>query len=413
MMNKIRKVLVFFMLFNPLGSTADTMTLPDALALSLRSHPAVAAKKNEYMASESALEGSLYQRFPSISAQSTAIPINGTPTRTNSLRLEQPLWTGGRVTSQIEAATARLGSAKSSLNEVERDMVIKTAVAFIEVIRTSLRLEVAEENITEFKRLLELIERRSKSEVSSLSEVIVARARLQQAKSDKINLESSYENSKADLEQLTGKKIEQLVFPVPDLKLTGSLNDVLESAVEKSPSLKRADFEVQAAEAEVNLKEAALYPQISVRYEKFWGDLASRNTDLIYLAVAYQPGAGLSSFSAIDESRSKKLSSALSEESLKKELTDKVRVDWNKVRSSSQQIDVIKELVVAARDTYESSVRQYAVGRKNWVEVLNARKEYAAAKNSLIDEEWGGYLSKVKLDIACGCGSISPLLDYQ
>jgi adhesin transport system outer membrane protein len=413
MMNKIRKVLVFFMLFNPLGSTADTMTLPDALALSLRSHPAVAAKKNEYMASESALEGSLYQRFPSISAQSTAIPINGTPTRTNSLRLEQPLWTGGRVTSQIEAATARLGSAKSSLNEVERDMVIKTAVAFIEVIRTSLRLEVAEENITEFKRLLELIERRSKSEVSSLSEVIVARARLQQAKSDKINLESSYENSKADLEQLTGKKIEQLVFPVPDLKLTGSLNDVLESAVEKSPSLKRADFEVQAAEAEVNLKEAALYPQISVRYEKFWGDLASRNTDLIYLAVAYQPGAGLSSFSAIDESRSKKLSSALSEESLKKELTDKVRVDWNKVRSSSQQIDVIKELVVAARDTYESSVRQYAVGRKNWVEVLNARKEYAAAKNSLIDEEWGGYLSKVKLDIACGCGPISPILDYQ
>jgi len=413
MMNKIRKVLVFFMFFNPLGSTADTMTLPDALALSLRSHPAVAAKKNEYMASESALEGSLYQRFPSISAQSTAIPINGTPTRTNSVRLEQPLWTGGRVASQIEAATARLGSAKSSLNEVERDMVIKTAVAFIEVIRTSLRLEVAEENIIEFKRLLELIERRSKSEVSSLSEVIVARARLQQAKSDKINLESSYENSKADLEQLTGKKIEQLVFPVPDLKLTGNLNDVLESAVAKSPSLKRADFDVQAAEAEVSLKEAALYPQISVRYEKFWGDLASRNTDLIYLAVAYQPGAGLSSFSAIDESRSKKLSSELSEESLKKELTDKVRVDWNKVRSSSQQIDVIKELVVAARDTYESSVRQYAVGRKNWVEVLNARKEYAAAKNSLIDEEWGGYLSKVKLDIACGCGPISPILDYQ
>lgn len=412
-MNKIRKVLVFFMFFNPLGSTADTMTLPDALALSLRSHPAVAAKKNEYMASESALEGSLYQRFPSISAQSTAIPINGTPTRTNSVRLEQPLWTGGRVASQIEAATARLGSAKSSLNEVERDMVIKTAVAFIEVIRTSLRLEVAEENIIEFKRLLELIERRSKSEVSSLSEVIVARARLQQAKSDKINLESSYENSKADLEQLTGKKIEQLVFPVPDLKLTGNLNDVLESAVAKSPSLKRADFDVQAAEAEVSLKEAALYPQISVRYEKFWGDLASRNTDLIYLAVAYQPGAGLSSFSAIDESRSKKLSSELSEESLKKELTDKVRVDWNKVRSSSQQIDVIKELVVAARDTYESSVRQYAVGRKNWVEVLNARKEYAAAKNSLIDEEWGGYLSKVKLDIACGCGPISPILDYQ
>ncbi len=413
MLSKLRIVLVFFILLNPLLSIADTMTLQDALSLSIRSHPAVAAKKNEYMASESALEGSLYQRYPSISAQSTATPINGSPSRMNSLRLEQPLWTGGRVTSQIESATARLGSAKSSLNEVEQDMVIKTASAFIEIIRTSLRLEVAEENIKEFQRLLELIERRSRSEVSPLSEVIVARARLQQAKSDKINLESSYENSKADLEQLTSKKIEQLVFPTPDLNLTGTLEDVLESAVTKSPALKRTDFEVQAAEADVGMKESALYPQISVRYEKFWGDLANRNADLIYLAIAYQPGAGLSSFSAIDESRSKKLSSTLSGESLKKELTDKIRIDWNKVRSSSQQIEVIKELVVAARDTYESSVRQYAVGRKNWVEVLNARKEYAAAKNSLIDEEWGGYLSKVKLDIACGCGSISPILDYQ
>lgn len=409
----LRNALVFFLLFDPLWSSADMMTLQDALSLSLRSHPAVAAKKNEYMASESALEGSLYQRYPNISAQSNAVPINGTPTRMNSVRLDQPLWTGGRISSQIEGATARLGAAKSNLNEVEQDMVIKTAVAFIEVIRTSLRLEVAEENITEFQRLLELIERRSKSEVSSLSEVIVAKARLQQAKSDKINLESSHENYKADLEQLTSKKIERLVFPNPDLTLTSTLNDVLESAVTKSPALKRTSFEVQAAEADIGLKESALYPQVSVRYEKFWGDLASRNSDIVYLAFAYQPGAGLSSFSAIDESRSKKLSSTLSGETLKKELSDKIRVDWNKVRSSSQQIEVLKELVVAARDTYESSVRQYAVGRKNWVEVLNARKEYAAAKNSLIDEEWGGYLSKVRLDIACGCGSMSPLMDYQ
>ena len=413
MVTKLRNVLVFVMLFTPLLSSADTITLQDALLFSIRSHPAVAAKKNEYMASESALEGSLYQRYPNIAAQSTATPVNGTTARVNSVRLEQPLWTGGRVTSGIDAATARLGSAKSSLNEVEQDMLMKTAVAFIEVIRTSLRMEVAEENIAEFQRLLELIERRHKSEVSSLSEVIVARARLQQAKSDRINLESSYENSKADLEQLTSKKIERLVFPTPDLKLAGTLSDVIESAVEKSPALKRTDFEIQAAEADVRLKESAIYPQIRVRYEKLWGGLGSRNDDLIYIAVAYQPGAGLSSFSAIDESRSKKLSSTLSAESLKKDLTDKIRVDWNKVRSSSQQIEVLRELLVAARDTYESSVRQYTVGRKGWVEVLNARKEYTGAKNSLIDEEWGGYLSKVRMDIACGCGSISPILEYQ
>ncbi|MEK9824993.1 MAG: hypothetical protein VW395_01655, partial [Methylotenera sp.] len=60
-------------------AAGEVLTLPDALALSVGSHPAVAAKRNEFMASESALEGSFYQLFPSLSAQSTAIPINGTP----------------------------------------------------------------------------------------------------------------------------------------------------------------------------------------------------------------------------------------------------------------------------------------------------------------------------------------------
>lgn len=391
-------------------AATNALTLPDAMALSVGSHPAIASKKNEFLASESALEGSFYQMYPSISAQSTASPVGGSPARINSVRLEQPIWTGGKISSQIDAAKSRLGSARYGLNETEQEILGRTVAAYIEVIRMSLRIEAADENVYEFQRLLELIQRRAKNEVSPKSEVVVAKARLEQSKSEKLNLEASYLNAKSDLEQLISRKIDKLAFPIPNLTLSGDLEGMIDQVVNTAPVLKRADYEIQVSEADINIKKSVLMPQISLRYEKFWSELSNRDGDIAYVAVTYQPGAGLSSLSAISEMQSKKLSSELNADNAKKDLVDKVRIDWNKVKSSSSQIEILKELIDSTRDVYESYVRQYAAGRKSWVEVLNARREYTQAKNMLVDEEWGGYLAKMKLEVACGCGSVSNLI---
>lgn len=391
-------------------AATNALTLPDAMALSVGSHPAIASKKNEFLASESALEGSFYQMYPSISAQSTASPVGGSPARINSVRLEQPIWTGGKISSQIDAAKSRLGSARYGLNETEQEILGRTVAAYIEVIRMSLRIEAADENVYEFQRLLELIQRRAKNEVSPKSEVVVAKARLEQSKSEKLNLEASYLNAKSDLEQLISRKVDKLAFPIPNLTLSGDLEGMIDQVVNTAPVLKRADYEIQVSEADINIKKSVLMPQISLRYEKFWSELSNRDGDIAYVAVTYQPGAGLSSLSAISEMQSKKLSSELNADNAKKDLVDKVRIDWNKVKSSSSQIEILKELIDSTRDVYESYVRQYAAGRKSWVEVLNARREYTQAKNMLVDEEWGGYLAKMKLEVACGCGSVSNLI---
>lgn len=391
-------------------AATNALTLPDAMALSVGTHPAIAAKKNEFLASESALEGSFYQMYPSISAQSTASPVGGSPARINSVRLEQPIWTGGKISSQIDAAKSRLGSARYSLNEAEQEILGRTVAAYIEVIRMSLRIEAADENVYEFQRLLELIQRRAKNEVSPKSEVVVAKARLEQSKSEKLNLEASYLNAKSDLEQLISRKVDKLAFPIPNLSLSGDLEGMIDQVVNTAPVLKRADYEIQVSEADINIKKSVLMPQISLRYEKFWSELSNRDGDIAYVAVTYQPGAGLSSLSAISEMQSKKLSSELNADNAKKDLVDKVRIDWNKVKSSSSQIEILKELIDSTRDVYESYVRQYAAGRKSWVEVLNSRREYTQAKNMLVDEEWGGYLAKMKLEVACGCGSVSNLI---
>jgi adhesin transport system outer membrane protein len=115
-----------------------------------------------------------------------------------------------------------------------------------------------------------------------------------------------------------------------------------------------------------------------------------------------QPGNGLSAFSHISESRSKMNAAEASRDVAKKEIADSVRTDWVKVKSAKSEVEVFKELVDSAKGVYESSVRQYAVGRKSWIEVLNARREATQARYSLADSQWSGLLSLVKLKINTG-----------
>jgi adhesin transport system outer membrane protein len=53
-----------------------------------------------------------------------------------------------------------------------------------------------------------------------------------------------------------------------------------------------------------------------------------------------------------------------------------------------------------------SYLRQYQVGRRNWVEVLNAQREMAQAAYGLIDLEVGLQQSQVRLMLLSG--DISP-----
>jgi adhesin transport system outer membrane protein len=44
-------------------------------------------------------------------------------------------------------------------------------------------------------------------------------------------------------------------------------------------------------------------------------------------------------------------------------------------------------LVEATGSVVESYLRQYAVGKKSWLDVLNAQREATQAKNTLVDYE--------------------------
>lgn len=403
--NKV-KIFFFFITFmfskQVVWAGEPAISINEALALSF-SHPSIQAKKNEHQAAYHKLETSKWQRFPSLAVVTSAgqrsiASADREPVTT--VRIDQPLWSGGRISNAIDASNSRLSSAENAISEIEQDILIKTATAFTNVARLEAKLIASKENVDEHLRLVQLIERRARSELSSLAEVILAKARYDQAKSENIQLQTAFINAKSDLQYLIGQKVDQIVVPKLALSIPNNLDDCLKATKNFSPTLKRLQFEADAAESEINVAKANMWPQLSARTEQIYGGIIEGNAT--YLAFTYQPGNGLSALSSTSEAVSKKEAAESQVGAVTLDITSKVRNDWTQYFSELKQIEVYFNLSETSRGVYQSYVRQYDAGKKTWVEVLNSRKEATQSNYTYIDAQWNNIIAGIRLEIYMG-----------
>lgn len=384
--------------------------LDEVLINSVQLHPMVGSKLKQAEAAQQNLETAKWQRWPAFSASTSVSQIDGN--MLTNLRLEQPVWTGGRIDAEIDASASRMAASRAAIDESKLDVLRRIASVYVDAIRLGDRLAAAEENVSEHERLLALIQRRAANEVSAASEVVTARARLQQALSERSQMMTARANALAEIELAIGQRVSGLKIPLAVRKAwDGELNDVAGAAITFSPKLNRMAAERKASDADLASRRAAIWPQVSARVEEVLG-AQQGSIFRTYVGVNFVPGSGLSYRSAVAEAIAKTSALELSREAAIRELRDTVRADWNQTRASRTEVPILQELVKASRETYESSVRQYAIGRKNWLDVLNARREASQARFSLADTLWGGFSAGLRLEIVTGSlPLLGPLVD--
>ena len=381
------------------SESLETLSLKDAFTLSLQSHPIIKAKRSDIEASKSGIDVAKWQRFPSVSSQTL-------PGRVGSgtsilLRIQQPLWAGGRITSGIDAAEAKAIGSEASFIDAEQQIISRVSNAYFDYLKFQEKIRLSTINIQEHQRLLEIISRRSESEVSSQNEIVMARSRLSTAVNERIQFSSQFHNAKADLEQLTGQKFKKLT--IEKFKINTDINNIdhyLSKAVEFSPGLKKIDADWQAAKLQIEVKKASLWPQLSLNVDNYTG--STYPDHMVYLSLGYQSGNGLSTVSSIQEAKSQSATFEQNFEASKKDLQDKLRIDFYLLNTSVNSEKVLIDLANSNKDVYESFLRQYSIGKKTWLEVLNSRKEATQAEYSRTDAKWTSFQADFRIQSAIG-----------
>ncbi len=375
--------------------------LTDVLQSAANSHPSVMQARSQYQGAGYDVESAKWGRFPTITTQAMA-PNN----RTQSLtKVEQPLWTGGRITGQIQVSEANERAALSAVLDAQTNAMVQVSTAFFDFLRMQMRMVVANENVREHQKLADLIGRRVKSEVSPMADDVLANARLQQAITERIQIQKAMDTARLSLEQWTGLSVTRVSAPK---RLNYMPNPSVEALVQKtfdfSGQRNKLLHQVDSAMYQMDVVKSQALPSVVAGYQHVWGGLYpnSFQHNSAYVSLQFQPGAGLSALS-------NRNAAAMKQDAVKQELLTLERNLRNQVLSALADIDSAQTQLKPARtlldgttEVVASYLRQYQVGRRTWVEVLNAQREMTQAAYGLIDLQVALQQSQVRLMLLSG-----------
>ena len=333
----------------------------------LASHPLLLGKRSAQAAARAEREGAEWQRYPTPSLEASTQGAS-------LLRVEQPLWTGGRISASINAAGSRLDAAGAALDEARQELTLKVIAASTEALRQQIRQQHGMAGVREHEKLLGMIQRRVAQEVSPLADQRLATSRLYASVNELSVTTQALNNALTQLAQLAGQPV--MAIDEQGLNEAGapeSLDAALTQTLAHSPTLRRLSFEEEIAVADIASKRSAYMPQLVLRLERASGG-QSPDTRAMLVLVA-QPGAGLSARSGAEAAVARREAARMAREAGERDARERVTLDWNEWLASRLRLENAKLASAMTSEVSASYARQYTAGRKTWVDVLNAVRE--------------------------------------
>lgn len=384
----------------PASEKRRDWTLDALVETAVAAHPEVAARRAEIDAAQAGVESARWQFYPTPSVQMDQHEGR----RATVLRLQQPLWTGGRLSADLEAAQGRSRVAQGSLAETRLDLALRVTDAYGTFLSARWRAEAAAAGVERLKALTLSLSRRVEAGVSPAVDGDLLQARMAQIRAD---LELARASERAALErlrQLTGLALEPqglaapAATPGPGHVATDGL---VERALAAHPALRRNEAEIELARSQVEQAKSALWPSVSLRGEHQDGAIpgslpAGRR---LYLSLQYTPGAGLAAGSQIRAAEARAAALKETREAIRRDVAARVAAQIEEHAAALERTRDADTGLAATTEVMESYTRLFLAGKRGWLDVLNAARELIQSEQLLAETRVQALVSAYRLTL--------------
>jgi adhesin transport system outer membrane protein len=326
-------------------------------------------------------------------------------------RLQQPLWTGGRLSAQQNKAAANQEIEVAKLLEVQQGLALKTLQAWTEVVNFQRQQTALLKTKNELENLQAKIERRAEQGLSTQSEVKLSWLRVSMVK--------QLLNQTKMQEDLAWLRLKQWV---PEAQPLSQATDALSApsndsqahlqntenidwdalSTSQSPVALRLKSQLKIQEAELDEKRAAYQPEVYLRAEHQRGNYAfanAQNVNRLFIGVTATTGAGLSMQNQLASLMAKHDSAQYEIALTQRLLSETVQSDVLNLIARQSKAEELKLNLESLQDIQTAWLRQFDSGRKTWIEVMNAAQETMQSQMSLIENDTSMQLSYWRLQI--------------
>lgn len=380
-----------------LPTTGQAQVLAQLVESVLASHPAAQTQRALVTAAQAGTDSARWQFYPTPSiaiesARATASNLSYQSDATvTTLRLQQPLWTGGRLTAGLKKAEAGLAVSQAALEEARQQLALRVVQNYGDWLAAYLKELAHQKSRARHERLGAQVKRRIEMGASSDSDLVLAISRLQTLESDQTVTRAQQQVALARLGQLLGQALS------PDLlksaieqprPLLSSAQGAVDLALSINPALLKSRAQARAKEAAVAERQAELLPEVFIRAERQHGNHSAGGTapfSRVFVGLSSRFGAGLSSLSNAEGAQAE-YQAALGEVELQmRAVSEQVLTDHALATSSNQRLQALNESLKSAQAVSESFDRQFLAGRKTWLDVMNAVRELSQTELQLAD----------------------------
>jgi adhesin transport system outer membrane protein len=376
---------------------APAQTLEYLIQAALATHPSTQSQLALVASAVAGLESARWQFFPTPSLSienataSSTDPLYQGDKQVATLRLQQPLYTGGRLSAGADKAQASLYQSKATQDDTRQQLALRVVQAYGDWLGAHLKTQANEKSEQTHIRLRDQVQRRIDEGVSADSDLVLALGRLDAIRADVTAARTQRDMALARLGQLLGRPVAQSEL-VPALAaprdVAPDVQALLVQAQDISPSVRRALAQARVQAAIMAERRADLSPDVYVRLERQHGNFNLSNgtpENRLFLGMSTRLGAGLSTQSNVAAANSQWEAALADVQVQLLAVGEQVLADHALAQSANVRLLAVQASLRSAQGVADSYDRQFLAGRKSWLDVMNAARELAQTETLIAD----------------------------
>lgn len=404
------------------------MTLETTVADAVVNNPEFRAEVKRYHSFQAELRGSKSGFRPKIDLnagigyeevnnQTTDNFGDGLTRKEASISLTQNLFNGFGDQNEIKRQEFRTDAQAHAVLAKANDVALSMSQAFIDMLKEQELRQLAADNMRTHQQILDQIIQRNNAGIGNQVEVDQARARLALAESNYAAAENNYYDAEARFRRVLGRNPDnQLVKPIFQYSLPKTLEKATEIALIEHPTAKTANNDVQETKFQYEASDRFHYPRVDLEIKRTFDEniagFAGDNDNFqAMIRVRYNLYNGGRDSADIDRTRHSFQEAYEVRDNTRRQIIENLRYAWNAQTYVEKQLSFIEQHIKLTYDTLTGYRKQFTLGRRTLLDLLNTENEYYSATKNLINSE--AELLKAQYRVLAGMGYLLPALSIN
>lgn len=383
---------------------ASAQTLQEAVEQTIRTNPDVMIDVNRRLETDQNIKQARGGYLPKVdlalgagsewSDNITTRPGHRTLTRTeSSLTLTQMLYDGAGTSSEVERHTARQESAAYKVAGTSEQIGLRAVETYLDVLRRQEELILIQENLTAHEHSYDQIKIRADSGVGRKADLEQVQARLALSQANVSSAEANLRESMINFQRVVGDVPSNLSKPASPEGVPTDADGAVQTAWANHPILKSAKADVEATKAQTRAAEAALKPRVDLQLGTDWNNKVDGvdyhdNDAYAMVRLHYNLYHGGADQARVSETKIQTLEATEVMNRTQRQIEESTRLSWNALQTAIDRLPKLKEHADASERTRDAYAKQFNIGQRTLLDLLDSENELYTARNDYVDAQY-------------------------